>query len=540
MSRQIAVWRHGVIAFIVVTLSSCGGGGGGSSSASIVPAQYGTLLGNDPLFADQWHLYNQGQFFNTIPGEDINVLPVWNAGSGGQGVTVAVVDDGLEIKHPDLSANVSLTSSYDFKTGGHDPSPTNPSQGHGTAVAGLIGASAGNNIGGRGAAPRVTLAGYNLLWTNPVSTSDMAKAMTLNANSVSVSSNSWGDNSDGSGEVISTPDTLWRDSIQAGVTTGRGGKGTIYVWAAGNGGKNNVDNSNYDNQANDRHVIAVCAVGEQGTKTDYSEKGANLLVCAPGGQSIGLTTTDVTGASGYNNTINLANGNNAVDYADQSYTGAFAGTSAATPLVSGIVALMLEANPNLGWRDVPLILAQSARKNHPTDSDWTVTHNKAGQPQYHINHKYGFGVVDAAAAVNLAKSWVNVGAQVMVIGSASSGLQIPDNDPTGIFSEITIGSDIVVERVEIEFTAANHVSPGDLKIVLTAPSGGQSVLAEQHNCPSLTNICTQRYDHWVFTSVRHMGESSLGKWRLTVADLNATYFTGDFQNWALRIYGRAN
>jgi kexin len=520
----------------VVVLAACGGGGGGSGGPAPV-TQYGGLLGSDPLFGDQWHLYNQGQFIGVTPGEDINVMPVWNAGSGGQGVVVAVVDDGLEIAHPDLSANVSTTLNHNYQNNTNNPTPSIPTNGHGTAVAGLIAASAGNDKGGRGAAPRATLVGYNPIWTNFPPTTDIYDAMTRNAAVIAISSNSWGTASDG-GEAAPPADTSWRDGITYGIANGRGGKGIIYVWAAGNGGVNNVDNSNYDYQTNDRHVIAVCAVSEQGKKTNYSEKGANLLVCAPGGAGVGLTTTDITDVGGYN-----AGGGS--DYADKGYTGTFAGTSAATPLVSGVVALMLEANPNLGWRDVPLILAQSARKNdlNDADLDWKLTVPKAGQPQYHINHKYGFGVADANAAVNLAKTWVNVGVEQMVSGSDSPGSQIL-NDGSVVSSTVSIGSDVIVERVEVEFTS-QHPYPGDLEIVLVAPSGTKSVLAENHTCYDQSNnplsgACAYQYNPWIFTSVRHMGESSSGGWRLEVADRNPANGVGSLQSWRLRIYGRAN
>lgn len=520
----------------VVVLTACGGGGGGGSAAPVT--QYGGLLGSDPLFGDQWHLYNQGQFGGATPGEDINVMPVWNAGSGGQGVVVAVVDDGLEIAHPDLSANVSTTLSHNYQNNTNNPTPSIPTNGHGTTVAGLMAASAGNDKGGRGVAPRATMVGYNPIWTDFPPTTDIYDAMTRNAAVIAVSSNSWGTASNG-GEAVPPADTSWRDGIAYGIANGRGSKGTVYVWAAGNGGANNVDNSNYDYQANDRRVIAVCAVSERGKKTNYSEKGANLLVCAPGGENIGLTTTDITDVGGYN-----AGGGS--DYADKDYTGTFAGTSAATPLVSGVVALMLEANPNLGWRDVPLILAQSARKNDPndTDLDWKLTVPKAGQPQYHINHKYGFGVVDANAAVNLAKSWVNVGVEQSVVMNINPNVLIPDNDVNGISSTISVVQNIVVERVEVEFSSL-HPYPGDLQIVLTAPSGTKSILSEKHICYDqnnnpLSGACAYKYNPWIFSSVRHMGEGSLGNWDLNVADLNAANGTANFNSWILRIYGRAN
>ncbi|MFM9159887.1 MAG: S8 family serine peptidase, partial [Dolichospermum sp.] len=131
---------------------------------------------------------------------------------------------------------------------------------------------------------------------------------------------------------------------------------------AGGNGRGSLDNSNYDGYANSRYVIAVAAHrnNSNGVFSGYSEPGANLLVTAPSnGGTLGVVTTDLMGADGYNGLT------------DQNYTNAFGGTSSATPLVSGVIALMLQANPNLTWRDVQHILVRSAEKNDPTNTDWT-------------------------------------------------------------------------------------------------------------------------------------------------------------------------
>ncbi len=132
-------------------------------------------------------------------------------------------------------------------------------------------------------------------------------------------------------------------------------------------------------------MLAICAVGDDGVRAFYSERGANLWVCTPsqgrGGHAI--TTTDRTGTLGFNAGV-------APDYANANYTNTFNGTSSAAPLAAGVIALVLEANPNLTWRDLRIVLAQSARKNHAADADWVV--NGGG---FNINHNYGFRVADA-------------------------------------------------------------------------------------------------------------------------------------------------
>jgi subtilisin family serine protease len=149
------------------------------------------------------------------------------------------------------------------------------------------------------------------------------------------------------------------------VTLGRGGKGTVFLWAGGNGNYNG-DDSNYDGWAASPYAIAVSAIGDDGEAAPYSEPGANILVCAPSnGGTQGVTTTDITGSTGYN-------AGTGSDYANGDYTNSFGGTSSATPAVAGVVALMLQANPNLGYRDVQEILMRSATTNDPNDGGWVT------------------------------------------------------------------------------------------------------------------------------------------------------------------------
>ncbi len=532
--------RRIVSAATLGLLLSCGGGGGGGGGsnascalprAAIAPriSACSVIIGTDstdPFYLYQWHLNNTGQTCGT-PGEDIHVTSVWNTYKG-SGVRVALVDDGLEIAHPDLTANVITGSSgsYDYRVPGYGD-PTGGA--HGTSVAGVVAARDLNNYGVRGVAPRASVVGYNLL--QALTSSNEADAMTRDRSINSISSNSWGA-PDGNG-TLDAPDNLWRSAILDGLQNGRGGRGLIYIWAGGNGAP--IDNSNYDGQANNRGVIAVAATNDVGTQTSYSERGANLWVSAPAGETCGnaIVTTDRSGNGGYNP---LQTGGS--DFADHDYTKCFNGTSAAAPVVSGVVALMLEANPALTWRDVRLILAQSARKNDATNSEWTSGALSPAGTAYHFNHKYGFGVIDAQAAVTLANAWTNVGSELTSpTTTATPNLAIPDNDCNGVSNTVTVsGSGInKIEWVEITFSAADHTYSGDLDITLTSPSGAVSQLAEMHSCPA---GCTA-YSAWIFGSARHLGEAADGNWTLTVKD-EAAQDVGTFQSWSLKFYGRAN
>jgi len=522
--------------FYIVTAVNVGGESVASVEVSATPTVAAPVA--DPLYGDQWHLKNTGQSgagSTGVAGQDMNVEPVWTTHKG-TGIRIAVVDDGLEIGHEDLASNVAATGlSYNYVNGGSDPT----GGAHGTSVAGIAAARDLNGLGGRGVAPRANLVGYNLLQN--FTSANEADAMTRGSPNVHISSNSWGP-PDNMGTLDASP-AIWRTAIDNGTKNGRGGLGTVYIWAAGNGVVNTppdpaVDNSNYDGYANYHGVMTVAAVNDQGVKSSYSESGANLLISAPGGEfcdSHAITTADRTGGvEGFNKTSGGTDPVN--DYANRDYTRCMNGTSAATPAVAGVVALMLEAKPTLGWRDVRLILAQSARKNDASETGWATG---AAAPFYHFNHKYGFGVVDAAAAVTLASTWTNVSTEkTYTTLPATPGLAIPNNNTTGVSDSITVaGSGITnIEFIEITFSAADHTYSGDLQITLTSPLGATvfSRLAETHPCAAQT--CTT-YSGWVFGSVRHLGEAADGTWTLTVKDL-AVKDTGTFQSWSLKFYGR--
>ena len=245
--------------------------------------------------------------------------------------------------------------------------------------------------------------------------------------------------------------------------------GNILTWAAGNGLGSN-DNANYDGYANSRYTIAVTAISHDGEQSWYAEPGANILVAAHSqGDGEGITTTDITGSGGYNNSGNV--------------THDFGGTSSATPLAAGVIALMLEANENLTWRDVQHILVNSARMNDASDTSWEL--NGAG---HDVSHKYGFGVVDAGAAVSMAETWSLVGEEVNLSFSPSiTSTTIPDSNTTWTEFDLDVQTDIQIESVDV-IVNISHNSRGDLDIVLVSPSGKESWLAENHNDNGLSLI----------------------------------------------------
>jgi subtilisin-like proprotein convertase family protein len=313
---------------------------------------------------------------------------------------------------------------------------------------------------------------------------------------------------------------LTRAALDAALATGRGGLGTLFVWSAGNGG-NEQDNANNDGYANHPGTIAVGALNDLGHRADYSEPGACLVVSAPSGsdnaRSPGSFTTDLVGDRGYNRASVDS------DIPEVDYTSTFNGTSSAAPLVSGVVALMLQANPSLGWRDVQEVLIRSAAMTHPENPGWFT--NAAG---IRFNHDFGAGRVDAAAAVRWAADWRHLGARRSVsIPKMTRDLPaIPD---AGVFEGILpVADDLRVEQVTLE-VALIHPSRGELAIELISPAGTVSRLFVPHADPN-ANL-----EHR-FSSVFHWGESARGNWKLRIRDTVAGN-AGQISNYRLEVFG---
>ena len=469
---------------------------------------------SDPLAGCQWHLINSGQR-KGADGEDINVEDAW-ATTLGSGINVAVVDDGMQHKHRDLRENVDMYRNHDY-TGGDDIYDV--ARSHGTGVAGVI-AARDNGIGVRGVAPRATIYGYNYL--RKQSDLNESGAMTLHMGVTAVSNNSWGPRDN---PLVGRSSELWERAVNSGVTDGYANKGVFYVFAAGNGGEDG-DYSTLDEYANYYAVTAACAVNALGKRTHYSEMGANLWVCAPSSDrdQAGITTT--------------ANFHR--------YTGGFGGTSAAAPQVSGVAALVRSVENSLSWRDVKLILAASARKNDADDAGWetgALTYGSTTQ-RYQFNHEYGFGVVNAKAAVDLAGDWHNL-PPMRTAGPVDSmrGVTVPISG-TWVSSSISVESDIdFTEFVEVN-AGFNATDFRDLRVELVSPSGAVSVLSvpESGNCPyrrpfsSLVQDCTL-VEGFRFGSARHLGEDSSGTWTLRMADLLRGGPSNRLESWSITVYG---
>lgn len=500
------------------------------------------------LRADQWHLYNTGQT-GGLPGMDINVLPVWQDYRG-EGVRIVVFDTGVDTTHPDLVGNYLADKSFEFTTNTVDGSYIHnlPEwHWHGTFVSGLISADgAGNDL--RGVAYESKFASYVNF-----NGKDAAQAFAMAAdNGFDVMNNSWGSDHAFLETFHNRPNVL--ESMTHAVETGRGGLGLNIVVSAGNAysfvkgyqligyewsGEFPLADANTSSVSNSRFSITVGAVDAAGTYATpwdglgYTTPGAPVLISAPG---TGVVSSDIQGTGPGTMGPN--------DF------GINAGTSFSAPIVSGVIALMLEANPLLGYRDVKEILAYSARHNDPEEPSWTVNaainHNGGGLLG---NYNYGFGVVDATAAVRLAETWHKQStlANELSVGDTLtfSSQAIPDG--TGALEyTFELAEGVSIETVELDVWIT-HAEFGDLVIELISPDGTASPLLYRTGDGRTTELVTallaldgETRDltdlQHTLTSNDFMGESSGGTWTLRISDEKAGN-TGSVHGLALRAYG---
>lgn len=478
---------------------------------------------NDPLFDFQWHLYNTTKApsvttNNLIMGEDINIAPVWRESLGEKNVTLSIVDTGIDSNHPDL--DVDRTKSYRYSDGSSDPSPTtiqlyndNDGSAHGTACAGIAAALGWNGEGIRGVAPNINLAGLNV-FSNPT---DASFADALLKEGIDVSSNSWG----GGGAHFLFDDATSLEAIQSGVKSGRDSKGVVYLFASGN----DAANANFQSILASGEVIAISGVDGAGVLEEYSDFGANILVAAPGGSANpnylpAIVATDLSGTTNGMDTYQShwqVDGNENGDY-----TYAMNGTSAACPMVAGVVGVLLSVNPRLNYREIQYILAMSARKNDAADAGW-----RQNGAQRWINDKYGFGVVDADAALKLAKSFQ--GFTQTLETNLSQTTVMPIDATHEIDITFDVNESFLVQQAQLEINT-NHTNPGKLQIVLLSPSNTVSTLAYGDT------VLYDNYDPWTFLSLQMLGESAKGIWHVKIKDLGVNN-SGELLSARLKIRG---
>lgn len=598
---------------VVLTASS----GGLSASTTITLTAIPTFnLGaiSDPLAAQQWGLLNTAQngYADTVGvantgnlGTDINVASVYSSfGYTGWGVTVAVIDSGLEIYHEDLSANVVPGGSWNFVNSTTDPTKSTTTGDHGTSVSGLI-AMTKNGIGGIGVAPNAQLKGFNFLAATQTLANAIASlggsSASPNSSDVAIFNQSYGS--------ANTTDTPINSTIEAqyayGTSTLRGGKGALYVKSAGNGFSAfgtafcgqasgvgiSCQNANFDPINTLPYNIVMAALNATGVKSSYSTTGSAIWVSAPGGEygrnasvTSGLpavsydpamvTTDQSTCTSGYSTSVETTSlfdrgGTNLASInASCNYTNSFNGTSSAAPMMTGAIALILEANPSLTWREVKDILARSAVQvdagslgrtlalsdgTYTTEQGWVPNHASPTGINYH--NWYGFGAVNVAAAVAMASAYTSgsLGAFTntgWITGTlpGSPGNVVPDNSVAGVtatFSVPKVGASGVIEAVQLMVTTTATTSiaasgctnltdgcTADIAIELTSPLNTKSILKNTGDGFNGFNLSGM-----VLASNAFYGEVNTGTWTVKVVDGWAGSGNQTITDVKIRVYG---
>lgn len=434
-------------------------------------------LADDPLYDKQWHLKVVGA--DTIPYSSQGV-------GGGKGILIGIVDDGLQHAHPELVDRYAANYSWNFNDGNsRDPSPRDPGDGHGTSAAAVAVGTRLNGHCGQGVAWAATVAGIRLI-AQPVTGATEAEALSFHAEAIRIYSNSWGPADTGYG--MDAPSRVVREALAyfAGV------QNRIYVWASGNG-RDNGDSCAFDGYAGSPYVNAIGAVDYDGNQAWYSEGCSNLMAVAPSSGSVGkgITTADLMGSAGYDPT---------------ECTSSFGGTSSAAPLASGIIALLLEKNPRLSWRDIKHVIALGSVQIHPEDPSWHT--NERG---YHHSNTYGFGLLRIPSLLKALETYPLLDS--MQQKQVFSPTIRPTKSGANSFIVNMTHTNITFIENTILRISLSHPRRGDVEIRLISPQGTLSVLAPRRNDYN----ANYPSEGWSFSSVHHWGESQAdGLWEVQV------------------------
>ncbi|XP_052809848.1 PC3-like endoprotease variant B [Mya arenaria] len=494
------------------------------------PDQFDTrdgLLYNDEFFDDQWYLSNHHQ----TGGKrdiDLDVLPVWQQGFHGEGVVVTTLDDGVDHEHPDLRNNYDPEASADFNDKsdrGNDPTPdkTNPANSHGTRCAGEIAAAAGNGVCGVGVAYGASIGGIRLL-DGAITDQLEAKALIYHNQHIHIYSASWGPHDDGS--TMEAPGKACVDALRQGVQKGRGGLGSLFIWATGNGGGSG-DMCGADGYVSSIESISVQSLSDQGTRPFFGESCSSTMISVPSGgehtkteemkatYKIKVVTTDIDGGCVEN----------------------FEGTSSAAPLASGVYALVLQANPRLTWRDVQHITVKAARVTTDDDEWWINGAN------HHLNPQFGFGMMDATRMVDLAQNWVNMPEQhTCVTDKKDVSIEISAGDCGTVefqFDGCRGDSERSITNLEhVQLTVlVDVVRRGDVQIYITSPAGTRSALLTRR-----PNDGSDESIDFTFMTVHSWMEDPDGNWSVEVCykpddDKEKEPRNIKFKRWQMTAYG---
>ncbi|MEY4245675.1 MAG: hypothetical protein RLZZ245_3260, partial [Verrucomicrobiota bacterium] len=546
---------------------------------------------NDPYFAPgtgngtaagyygQWHLVNQMPISEVNAGLDVNVKGAWARGLTGNGVVISIVDGGVQGDHPDLVEGFLNEYSWDYSMTVAEneadplrPLPKRVDDNHGTSVAGVAAARGGNGIGVTGAAPLAQIAGQRVIdLTNYAGGLNMYQAYALSRGfigqlspfdaftpvpgahpTVRVMNHSYGFHEPFMGAADNDAHIAF-DALEQSAELG-----VIHVFAAGNwADEYPTEDSNKRLWNTSPFVITVGALGSDGRRANYSSYGANLMVVVPSESDpegdYAIATTDRTSLDGYNNI-----GNDATKPPDDdpyfpsvedfaNYTSTFSGTSSASPLVAGVMALGVEANPDLNIRMARHLIARTSVKVDPTNPDWL--RNGSG---YDFNPEYGFGLLDADMFTRAAASVESLSAAQVLPGSTQTiqqGTFGADTRQIGASFTVTGGGLMPLEYVQVEMTlsglqndkdaylAGEGAIMGDFSAVVTSPSGTSAQLSYNDRNLIDTPFEENRFTiipevgQWTFLSNAFLGESPVGTWFIDVFNRSTNTNFTNFGVW---------
>uniref|UniRef100_A0A4W6CZT6 Proprotein convertase subtilisin/kexin type 6 n=1 Tax=Lates calcarifer TaxID=8187 RepID=A0A4W6CZT6_LATCA len=467
---------------------------------------------NDPKWSNMWYIHCNDK--TSRCRSEMNILSAWQRGYTGKNVVVTILDDGIERNHPDLAQNYDHLASYDVNGNDHDPTPRYDSRNeniHGTRCAGEVAAVANNSHCIVGIAYNAHIGGIRML-DGDVTDIVEAKSLGIRPDYIDIYSASWGPKDDG--KTVDGPGPLTKQTFERGIKKGRKGLGSIFVWASGNGGRQG-DHCSCDGYTSSIYTISISSTTENGNKPWYLEACSSIIATTYSSGEFNerkIVTTDLR----------------------QRCTDGHTGTSVSAPIVAGIIALALEANLLLTWRDVQYLLVKTSRPVHLKADDWKT--NAAG---HRVSHLYGFGLVDAEAMVLEATKWRTVPPQhtcTQIAEYIPAGQSLNSSITTSGCSEEPEQFVDYLEHVVVKVLIV-HPRRGDLEINVISPSGTKSQLLAKR----LFDNSNEGFRDWEFMTVHFWGERAQGTWTLEIIDSPSKprnpEVLGNLKQWTLILYG---
>lgn len=522
-----------------------------TAEPNIVVPQESHYRPRDSMYAKQWYL-NHNSGTSLAAGSHIEVEKAWDITRGNRSVVVAVADDAIDLNHPDFQGTGKIVAPKDFKDKDFLPLPDSSEESHGTACAGIAVAEENGN-GIVGVAPGCTLMPIRTTGFLDDETIEQLFDWVIQKNA-SVISCSWGP------AAVYFPLSLrQRAALTRAATQGRQGKGCVVVFAAGNANRpvsgkifeqswpNNLLKGPTDWLGGftiHPDVITVSACTSLSKKAAYSNWGTNVSVCAPSNNAppgmwfqqtgyiytapaltvplagLGVFSADLVGAAGY-------------ELGD--FVSTFGGTSSACPVVAGVAALVLSANPDLTAQDVKRILQETADKIVDRDADPQLgmrlgTYDTNGHSQW-----FGYGKVNAFKAVQAAKQRITQNSQSTVRylhGRNDNRTAIPDDNPQGITSAIKVSDSAALREIKVTVNI-EHSFLGDVEVSLKAPTG-QTVLLQNRTLGSKTQM-EETYSIETTPALKQLlNKPAAGLWQLQVVDYVSSD-TGTLNSWELLV-----